>query len=229
MIRLAIVEDISEVREGLKYLLSMDKQITVTGVYKRAEDFIEGLGKASGEQHAKGYFSEVIPDVVLMDIKLPGMDGIEATRLIKEKFPDITVLILTIFEDEDLILDSIEAGADGYILKNTKPGLLTEQIKSAFNGGSPISPMVARRILSEIRREKQVKSKRREDARDYNLTPREREILKDIVDGFTYREIAERHYIAGSTVKKHILHIYQKLKVTSKAEFVKKVIEEDLI
>ena len=221
MIKIAIVEDISEVREGLKYLLSMDKELDVIDIFSSAEDMLNWMSKNKKKN--------IFPDVVLMDIKLPGMNGIEATRLLKESYSNIIILILTVFEDEDLILDSIRAGADGYILKSTKPGLLSEQIKSAYNGGSPISPLVARRILSEIQREELKKTEPKESPPNYNLTPREMEILKDIVDGYTYREIAERHYIAGSTVKKHILHIYQKLNVTSKAEFVKKVIEEDLI
>lgn len=212
VINVAIVEDISEVRDGLKYLLNIDQQIDVSKTYKCAEDLLKELN------------SMKLPDVILMDIQLPGIDGIEATKVIKKMFPNITILILTIFEDEERILDSIRAGADGYILKNTKPGQLAEQIKSACNGGSPISPMVARRILSEIQKGKKDTLKK-----DYNLTPREKEVLKDIVDGYTYRQIAEKHFIAGSTAKKHILHIYQKLNVTSKAEFVKKVIDEELI
>jgi len=212
VIKVVIVEDISEVRNGLKYLLNIDQQIDVSKTYKCAEDLLNELN------------SIALPDVILMDIKLPGINGIKATKIIKKMFPNITILILTIFEDEERILDSIRAGADGYILKNTKPGQLAEQIKSAYNGGSPISPFVARRILSEIQKEKKDTLKK-----DYNLTRREKEILKDIVDGYTYRQIAEKHFIAGSTAKKHILHIYQKLNVTSKAEFVKKVIDEDLI
>jgi DNA-binding NarL/FixJ family response regulator len=134
------------------------------------------------------------------------------------------VLILTVFEDEDKILASIKAGANGYLLKNTKPDLLLDQIISSASEGSPISPVVARRLLDEIKREG-----RPDAAADYGLTPREREILADIVDGLTYREIAARHNIAASTAKKHILHIYQKLDVTSKAEFVKKAIRENLV
>jgi len=212
IIKVSIVEDISEVRDGLKYLLNIDQQIDVSKTYRCAEDFLKELGSLDP------------PDVVLMDIKLPGINGIEATKIIKKMFPEITILILTIFEDEERILDSIRAGADGYILKNTKPGQLADQIKSACNGGSPISPLVARRILSEIQKEKKDSLKK-----NYNLTRREKEVLKDIVDGYTYRQIAEKHFIAGSTAKKHILHIYQKLNVTSKAEFVKKVIDENLI
>ncbi|MCX7023934.1 MAG: response regulator transcription factor [Spirochaetes bacterium] len=208
----AIVEDEREVREGLRYLLGLDDRLCIRATFGDAEEFLSWLA-ANPE-----------PDLVLMDINLPGMSGIEATRLVRERFPSVIVLILTIFEDEDKILASIRAGARGYILKNTKPEALIEQILSARDEGSPISPTVARRLLDELRR-----SGGDRTAVDYNLTPREQEVLKDIVDGLTYRELAERHHIAGSTAKKHILHIYQKLNVSSKAEIVRKAIKEGLI
>jgi len=207
-----IVEDEKEVREGLRYFLGLDDRIRVAASFGRAEDFLAWVGENPE------------PDIVLMDINLPGISGIEATRMLQLNHPDLIVLILTIFEEEDKILDSIKAGAKGYILKNTKPDLLLEQILSARAEGSPISPTVARRILNEIRREGMNRQ-----ATDYKLTPREQEVLKDIVDGLTYKELAERHHIAGSTAKKHILHIYQKLNVSSKAEIVRKALDERLI
>jgi DNA-binding NarL/FixJ family response regulator len=208
----AIVEDEKEVREGLSYFLGQDERLRVAASFGRAEDFLAWVDV----NHE--------PDIVLMDIHLPGMSGIEATAALQAKHPDVIVLILTIFEEEDKILDSIKAGARGYILKNTKPDILLEQILSAASEGSPISPTVARRILDEIRREGM-----RHETADYKLTPRELEVLRDIVDGFTYRELAERHHIAGSTAKKHILHIYQKLNVSNKAEIVRKALDERLV
>ncbi len=210
-IRVAIVDDVQEVRDGLKYLLSLDDRIHVGRTCRSSESLLEALKTAPR------------PDIILMDIGLPGMSGIEAARTVKALYPRIIVLMLTIFEEEEKILASIRAGADGYILKNNRPDQLIEQIKSARDGGSPISPTVARRLLAEIRKEK-----RHGLASEYGLTPREKEILKDVVDGYTYKEIAERHGIAGSTSKKHILHIYQKLNVSSKAQFVRKVIDENL-
>ncbi len=212
MIELSIVEDIDEVRQGLKYLIDADPEIKVIRTYDNAESFIESFPLFT------------IPDILLMDIGLPGMNGIEATQIIKEKYPEIDILILTIFEEEDKILNAIQAGATGYILKNTRPGDLISQIKSIHTGGSPISPNIARKILEEFRKESRVVEKK-----DYNLTPREKEILKAIVDGLTYKEISFRHNIASSTVKKHILHIYRKLEVNSKVEFIKKVLDENLI
>ena len=212
LIKLVIVEDVKEVREGLKYLLSLDKDITVVQTYKDAEGLLKDLSIMT------------TPDVILMDIGLPRMSGIKATRLIKEKYPEVNVLILTIFEEEEKILSAVKAGATGYILKNMEPGELVGQIKSLHKGGSPISPNVARKILQEFQKESS-----RASETDYHLTPREKEILKDIAEGYTYTQIADNRFIASSTVKKHILHIYQKLDVTSKVEFVKKVINEKLI
>lgn len=127
-------------------------------------------------------------------------------------------------EEEDKILSAIQAGATGYVLKNTDPGELASQIKSIYEGGSPISPNIARKLLTEFRKERNHNKRK-----NYNLTPREKEIFKGIADGLTYREISSRYNIASSTVKKHILHIYRKLEVNSKVEFIKKVMEEDLI
>ncbi len=212
MIELSIVEDIDDVRQGLTYLIDADPDIKVLKTYCKAEDLMDSFPLLA------------VPDIILMDIGLPGMSGIEATRIIKGTYPDIDILILTIFEEEDKILNAIQAGATGYILKNTRPGDLISQIKSIHTGGSPISPQVARKILDEFRKETKTIEKK-----DYNLTPREKEILKSIVEGLTYREISAKHGIASSTVKKHILHIYQKLKVTSKVEFIKKVMDENLV
>ena len=211
-IEVAIVEDEREVREGLRYLIGRDPHIRAFSAFANAEDFIAHL-----KSHAE-------PDIVLMDIHLPGMSGIEATKFLQVEHPRIIVLILTVFAEEEKILDSIKAGARGYILKNTKPDILVEQILSAKNEGSPLSPVAARYILNEIRREN-LDTK----TGNYHLTIREKEVLKDIVDGLTYRESAEEHHIAGSTAKKHILHIYQKLNVSSKAEIVRKAITEKLI
>jgi len=212
MIKLSIIEDISEVRQGLKYLIDADLEIKVLKTYDRAENFIDSFPLLAR------------PDIILMDIGLPGMSGIEATSVIKREYPQIDILILTIFEEEDKILNAIQAGASGYILKNTRPGDLIAQIKSIHTGGAPISPQIARKILDEFRKETKISKKK-----DYNLTPREKEILNSIVDGLTYKEISLKHGIASSTVKKHILHIYRKLQVNSKVEFIKKVIRENLI
>ncbi len=212
MIRLIIIEDVEEVRQGLKYLLSLDAELEIIKAYGNAESFINSFPLLT------------VPNIILMDIGLPGINGIEATKIIKNKYPDIDILMLTIFEEEDKILNAIQAGATGYVLKNTDPGELVSQIKSIYSGGSPISPNIARKILTEFRKDRHYNERK-----NYNLTPREKDIFKGIADGLTYKEISSLHNIASSTVKKHILHIYQKLEVNSKVEFIKKVIEEELI
>lgn len=211
-VSVAIVEDQQEVREGLAYLLGLDPRIRVVKGFERAEAFLKWLEAARP------------PDVALMDINLPGMSGIDATRALRDRLPGLVVLILTVFEEPETILSAFRAGARGYLLKNTRPEALVEQILCSVDDGSPISPTVARRLLEELRRGGEPAA-----PADYGLTARERQVLRDIVDGLTYRELAERHHIAGSTAKKHILHIYQKLNVSSKAEIVRKALDERLI
>jgi DNA-binding NarL/FixJ family response regulator len=211
-LRLVIIEDIAETREGLRLLLSLDKEIKVVKTYKYAEPFLKDL--ASG----------LSVHVALMDIKLPGMSGIAATALLKEKYPEINVIMLTVFEEESKIADSILAGAVGYVLKTSRPEVLVEQIKYIHFGGSPISPTIARKILNSYR-----KTLPAPIQNNYHITRREKEILRGILDGFTYKGIAAHTGIAESTVKKHVQNIYHKLHVRSKAEFVKKVLLEKLV
>jgi DNA-binding NarL/FixJ family response regulator len=179
-IRLVIVEDQKEVREGLRYLLGLDRRIHVVRTFDRAEGLLEYLAEAPR------------PDLVLMDIGLPGMSGIEATRTLRKAIPDINIIILTVFEDEEKLLASIRAGANGYILKNTKPETLLEQYHQLRHGRVPDKPAVARRLLDEIKNRDGG-----EDRVDYGLTPREKVILKDAADGLTYKEIAEKNHIAA--------------------------------
>jgi len=213
MINIVIVEDSLEAREGFKYLLRLEKDIRVLKACESAEQLLD-----DGEVLAAA-------EVILMDIELPGMNGIKATRVIKKKYPGIDILMLTIFEEQDKILKAVQAGASGYVLKNSAPGELVGQIKSLADGGSPISPGVARTLLDEFRQ----KEDRGKSTDDYNLTPREIEVFKAIVEGYTYKEMADDMGIASSTAKKHILHIYRKLNVNSKVEFIKKVIDEKLL
>lgn len=209
---IAIVDDEREVREGLRYLIELHGDLRVAAVFGDAESFLAALPSLRRL------------DLVLMDIGLPGSDGISALTRAKAIRRDVRVLILTVFEDEERILSAIRAGADGYLLKSTRPELLVDQIREAGDGRAPLSPAVASRLIAEVRRGTPVAPRT-----DYGLSPREREILGDIAAGLTYRQIAENRAIAASTAKKHILHIYQKLNVTSKVEFVRKVIDEDLV
>ena len=212
-IKVAICEDVREVREGFRYLLSIAPEIRVIGAFSSAEEMIGYLDSGA-----------VIPDIVLMDIVLPGISGIEATGIIKHRYPSVEILILTVFEEEQKIIAAIEHGAAKYVVKNTSPGELIAQIKDLHAGGSPISPQIARKLFSELRR-----GRPHPFTEEYGLTPREREVVQAIVKGLTYREIAEQLNIAGSTAKKHILNIYKKMQVTSKVEFMKKVMKTDLL
>lgn len=209
---LFLVEDEKEVREGLRYLLNMDQEIRVRRTFASAEELLAEL--ATGRR----------AEIVLMDIGLPGINGIEAAEKIRQSYPDIKVVILTVFEEQEKIVRAIEAGAAGYVLKNTKPALLVEQLKTIRSGGAPISPAAAGKLFASLQRDETAAA-----AGSYNLTPREREVLKGIAEGYTYKEIAEQHHISSATVKKHILHIYRKLNVSSKVEFMKKVFRENLI
>ena len=213
-IRIFIVEDVKEVREGLRYLLGLDSEIRVSRTFSSAEDLLEEL--------EKGRYA----DIILMDIGLPGMDGIEATGVIRDKYPSIKVVMLTIFGEQDKIVKAVKAGASGYVLKNARPAVLTDQLKSIKSGGTPISPEAASKLFLELTKENV--PDRNEESR-YNLTAREKEILKGIAEGLTYREIAHSFGISCATVKKHILHIYRKLDVSSKVEFMKKVFNEKLL
>lgn len=213
MINIVIVEDSLDAREGLRYLLSLDNEIHILNTYDTAEHLIENHQLLS-KTH-----------VILMDIELLGMNGIEATRIIKTSYPSINILILTIFEEKEKIVHAIQAGASGYVLKNCDPRDLVSQIKSVHIGGSPISPNVARTILNELYNQKEPTKA----VIDYHLTKRELEVCKAIIDGLTYRQMGEELHMASSTAKKHILNIYKKLEVNSKITFMKKVLEENLI
>jgi DNA-binding NarL/FixJ family response regulator len=210
-IRVALYEDNHNLREGLFQLINGTEGFHCVGAYANCDRIVEQIEKAK-------------PDVVLMDIELPGISGIEAVKILKQKFPEVKVLMETIFEDNNKIFDSICNGAEGYILKNTPPALILSSIKEIYDGGAPMSPSVASKVLKMFKSNSF--SALKESA---TLTERENEILKSLVEGMSYKMIAASCFISIDTVSGHIKNIYKKLQVHSKSEAVVKALKGKII
>ncbi len=198
-IRVVLVEDRPDVRTGLAHLIDTADGCVCAGACERAED-------------ALALLESTAVDVILMDIELPGISGIEAARRIKARWPSIQIMMLTVYQDDDRIFDSLSAGATGYVLKTTPPERLLRDIAMLHAGGSPMSSAIARRVVETFHRP------RPDPAVTESLTPREEEILALIAEGFRYREIGERLFISLDTVRTHIRHIYEKMHVRSRTE-----------
>ena len=198
-IRVAIVEDQLEVRQGLAYMIDGSAGFACVGAFGDAESALEELA-----------VREV--DIVLMDIGLPGMSGIEALPRLKELRPEAQVMMLTIYEDDAKIFQSLQAGATGYILKKTPPAQLIDNIRALHRGGSPMSSQIARRVVETFH------GGSRPADEEADLTPREQEILELLVKGYRYREIVDQLHISLDTVRTHIRHIYEKMHVRSRGE-----------
>lgn len=211
MIKVVVFEDNVSRRELLAMLLNSTQGMQCTGAF---EDGREIMKKIVGE----------IPDVVLMDIDMPHVNGIDALLLIKEQFPQVKVLMQTVFEDNERIFEAICSGADGYILKKAPPAKLIDAITEVLSGGAPMTPTVARQVL-QLFNHKAKKSV----ATDFNLTDREQEILSMLVQGLSYKMIAEKCSVSYSTVNSHITHIYEKLHVKSGTEAVAKAIQKKIV
>jgi DNA-binding NarL/FixJ family response regulator len=166
-------------------------------------------------------------DVVLMDIQMPGMNGIEATQKVKEKYPQIHIVMLTVFDDEENIFRSIQAGADGYLLKDENPKMLQDGILDIMNGGAPMTPSIALKALKLLRNP--FNNNRNEASSKYELTSRETEVLEQLSRGLSYNEIGSNLFISPATVRKHIENIYRKLQVHNKLEAVNLAKNERLI
>jgi len=210
-IKVAIFEDNNNMREGLFQLINGSQGFTCTGAFPNCDDLVNRIKSAC-------------PDVIVMDIEMPGISGIEGVKLVKENFPEIKILMETIFEDDAKIFDSICAGAEGYILKNTPPVEILSAIREIYEGGSPMTPAIANRVLKMVKRERTFESKN-----VFNLTDREREILSCLVEGMSYKLIADECTISIDTVNVHIKNIYKKLHVHSKSEAVAKAIKGRIV
>jgi DNA-binding NarL/FixJ family response regulator len=213
-LRIAIFDDNKNIRESITLLLKTVSGLEVVGSFAHVLDCVEDV-------------KECKPDIVLMDIEMPGMTGIEAVRSIKKEFPHIQVLMQTVFEDDDRVFDSICAGASGYILKNYLNTKLIDSIMELQYGGSPMSPSVARKVLNKMQQIPQ--HVRPEESPDYQLTPREKEVLTCLVNGQSYKMIAADLHISYETVRSHVKKIYEKLHVASLTEVVAKAIHQRLV
>ncbi len=202
----AIVEDEAEIRNGVAEYINASEDFVCSGCYKNGEDAFREIPK----RHV---------DVVLMDIQMPKMDGIECIRRLKEGNRDLHIMMLTVFEDEEKIFESLKAGADGYLLKTTQPDKLLEAIRELHNGGSPMSGSIARKVIGTF----QTLPKPKDETED--LSSREREILSYCAKGYMYKEIAEALSISIETVRTHIHHIYEKLHVRSRSEAIIKYLK----
>ena len=202
-ITLAIVEDLDEVREGLKQFISLNPEFNVLETFKSAE---EAVHKIPLQQ----------PDIVIMDISLPGMSGIECIREMKNKVPQTQFMMFTVYENDEKVFEALKAGASGYLLKNTGLVQMIEALKELYNGGSPMSANIARKLVKVFHEQEN------NIAVVEILSQRENEILQLLAKGLLYKEIAEQLHISTNTVRQHIHKIYEKLHVQNRTEAINK-------
>ncbi len=206
-LRVAVFEDKSLLRESLYQLINAAEGLTCVGAFADCNEIIFNMKRTT-------------PQVVLMDIQMPGINGIEGVKIIKENFPDIRIIMQTVVEDDDRIFASICSGASGYLLKNTTPARLLQAIEEVYEGGAPITPAIAQKVLDKFRRQSPTSSEELN-----TLSVREKEILECLVEGMSYKMIASFCKISIDTVRFHIRHIYEKLHVGSKSEAVVKAMK----
>ncbi|MFI5172519.1 MAG: response regulator [Chitinophagales bacterium] len=207
-IRVTLFDDNERLRDSLSMTFSKTRGYVLAGAFADCSN-VEIAIEATK------------PDVILMDIDMPGMNGIEAVKLIRTTNKDVQVLMMTVFDDDEKIFDAICAGANGYVLKSTSLVTLLEFVKEVHEGGSPMSPAIARKVLTIV----QQKNPAKKEEDPYDLSDREKEVLKWLVEGDSYKAIADKLFISYSTVNSHIKNIYKKLHVNSMSEAVSKVLK----
>lgn len=207
-VRVVIYEDNNALRETMKMIIDYTPGYTCTGAYANCLSLLKDIDSSK-------------PQVILMDIDMPGMNGIEAVEVVKSNHPGIAVIMQTVFDDNNNIFNAICAGADGYLLKNTPPARLISGIEEVMSGGAPMSASVARKVL-ESQRNINLKQ-------ESTLSEREKQLLKLLVEGYSYKLVADKLFISVGTVQTHIKHIYEKLQVNSKAGAVAKAIKDKLV
>jgi DNA-binding NarL/FixJ family response regulator len=210
VIRVGIIEDIPEVREGLMALIDGADGFRCSCGYRSMEEALSRLDPAT-------------IDVILTDLGLPGMSGTEGIRILRQRSPDVPILALTVYDDQDEVFDALCAGASGYLLKNTPPERLLESLREAVGGGAPMSPEVARRVIHLFR---EIRPPSRGSC---HLTPQETELLKLLVEGHHYKTAADVMGISVNTVSFHLKNVYAKLQVHSKSEAVARALRDRLI
>jgi len=206
MIKLAIVEDNTALRQSLEQLFNRTSNLKCVASLNNLLNVVSEFQKSQ-------------PEIVLMDIGLPAINGIEGVRTVKSNFENIQVIMFTVFEDDEKIFEAIRSGASGYLLKKTPPEEILEAIKELHDGGAPMSPSIARKVIQAFQ------LKPSTVLEDHQLTSREKEILYALVDGLSYKKIAEKYFVSIHTVRSHISSIYEKLHVNSKAQAVAKVLQ----
>ena len=208
-ITVGIAEDNPVLAQGIFDKLALSDEIQVVLQARNGTDLLDKLSHAT-----------CLPHVLLMDIEMDGMDGIEATRQVKTRFPTMQVMMLTVFDDDDKIFEALKAGASGYLLKDEKPGKLIQALSEVLEGGLPMSPAIAARVLGFLRNKPNADVG--QIAED-KLTAREREILGSLKTGMSVRQIAEKFFVSEKTVHKHLEHIYEKMHVKSSRELLAKL------
>jgi DNA-binding NarL/FixJ family response regulator len=209
-VRVAIVEDHHKIREFLEFLLNSTEGFRCTGAFRTMEEALDRIG-----------FD--LPDLALVDIGLPGMSGVEGIKVLKQRYPDLLLVMNTVYDDDERIFDALCAGASGYLLKKMPPARLLESIKEVATGGAPMSPEVARRVVELFR------EIRPPERADYHLTPHETRLLKLLIDGHSYKSAAAELNVTVKTVSFHLQKIYEKLQVHSKSEAVAKALRNRVV
>lgn len=210
ILRVVIIEDLREIREGLALLINGTAGFKCVACYGMMET---ALSRIEGER----------PDVILTDLGLPGMSGIEGIERLREIFPNVPIVALTIYDNDQQIFNALCSGANGYLLKNTPPARLLESLQEAAQGGAPMSPAIASRVVRLFR------EFRPPESADYRLTPQETELLRLLIEGHHKKTAAREMGISFHTVSFHLRNIYQKLRVHSKTEAVAKALRENLV
>ena len=209
MTQVGIIEDNKKIRQLMQRYLDMQEDMSCPVATESVEEMLEHLTKFSH------------PNVLLMDIQLPGMSGIEGMKIIQQKYPDIEIIMLTVYHDSHKIFDSLKAGASGYLLKHTSLPEIKDAVELLMQGGAPMSPQIARKVITHF-------NDRGQKQQESNLTNREQDIVNGLVDGLSYKLIADRLDISIDTVRAHIRNIYKKLHVNSKAEVIAKSLRGEL-